>query len=450
MASDKLRDHLTQLDATLGQRANMLWSLALPIHARQSRPDSNENGAAHCQMVETNAWRFLKESNVADASSPLDLFLLSCSACCHDFDKGLLSAIPTKLDHGEGSGRFVIDQSLNLILTQPEAIAIGMIAGLHDKKGKQFRLGLLALPDKFPLGTGVVDVRRLALVIKAADTLHTDNSRISDLAVDCSRLTGFDKQKHLARQCITGWYVDGTRLIITAYPQSAEQMDALQQCCGYMKKTEWPAIGKSLRAYNMPYKLRFQIEGGLLREVAMAATSKQPPASPSAIGEVFHFYNAWVKPLYFASVAENKLPVEVLSEVTSAWDHLARHWTSGEAEPSVARKVFAHLRRACFDMFKLQVVEAVDKYHQLSKLDISDIDKGEFAKRLQVLVERIRERATAARHLEGATMSDDNATKQAFDLWSSVYADCVTLDKEFYHHPEVPWGKKRRRGFRLW
>ena len=39
----------------------------------------------------------------------MELFVISCSACSHDFDKGLLSGKDIKVDHGKGSGAYLLD-----------------------------------------------------------------------------------------------------------------------------------------------------------------------------------------------------------------------------------------------------------------------------------------------------------------------------------------------------
>ncbi len=444
MESDKLREYLKTLDAALGQRADMLWSLAAPIHARQSRPDSNENGAAHCQMVSSNIWRLLHDSGTLDRFSPTELFLLSCCACCHDFDKGLSSAIPVKMDHGEASGVFVIDHSSPLVITHPESIAISLIVSIHDKNGKDLVQSVGKLPVRFPLPGDVADLQKLAVVLKAADVLHTDNSRVSDLAVDMNKLTGFEKAKHLARQCITGWYVDGTRIIVTAYPRSSEQMDALSKCIEHMKKREWPVIRRILRNYCLPHKLQFEVGRRLLQEAAMTATTKPLPASVVTLRDVFQFYCNVVKPLYTATQSRDCFPLDWLSEIHAAFDHLSRHWCQGEAETAAARSAYQHLRRACFDMFKLEMVDAMNQYRKLAEIDTSTIDNGRFDKKLHQMIARIRERAIQARQSEGQSAT----VSQAFDLWSSVYADCVALQKDFFLHPDVSWSRKRRRWFR--
>ena len=393
MKPSYLRHWLTELDPQLGQRADTIWAVAAPIHERQSRPDTNENGAFHCLSVERNIGRFLKESSAQALFAPIELFLLSCGACCHDFDKGLISALQRPLPHGEGSGEFVIQNSSKLLLSQPEAIAVDYLSGIHDKKGKEFSTRLRELPTRFALPSTAIDLRRLAVVLKVGDTLHLDNSRVSDLAVNVHTLSGFAKQKHLARQCITGWSLDGTRVIVHAYPRSVEQMDALAGAKQFMLKKEWPSVGRALEIYGLPHKLRFAIDPKLIQAAANTAASLGLPDHSGSLKSVFQFYHDLLKPLFAATQLSSQVPVEVLFEIAAAFDHLSRHWTMDEKEASVAEAAHRHLRRATFDIFKLAVKEAIDSFQKLRTIDTSGVDGGDFDKRLIALATRIKEGA---------------------------------------------------------
>ena len=256
---EQLRDYIRQRDERLARRADTLWDLSDPIHARQTRPDANENGRSHCQMVENYLWHLITETGNQEEFCPLDLFLLSCCACCHDFDKGLASFLPDCPPHGEGSGAFVVKHAQKLIVSPPEATAIDYIVGVHNYKGDEYQQKLQELPEEYATPSGTLNLQRLAVLLKAADTLHTDNSRISDLAVDVNQLRGYDRAKHLARQCIYGWRRDGTRIILDAFPKSSEQMQALLDSEQYIQKNEWAPIARELRGYGFPHDLHFNI-----------------------------------------------------------------------------------------------------------------------------------------------------------------------------------------------
>lgn len=168
-----------------------------------------------------------------------------------------------------------------------------------------------------------------------------------------------------------------------------------------------------------------------------------PPKEPSNIAELFAFYHDYVKVLYSAVQTENALPQEVLFELNAAFDHLSRHWTYGEPEGKVVHKCYGHLKRSCLDIFKISVREARKKFDELRKLDTSDIDNGEYDRKLLALFAEIRSGATAARKLEGNGNSDPDGPIKAFDAWQPVYANCLRLETEFYHHDALDWAKRR-------
>lgn len=168
-----------------------------------------------------------------------------------------------------------------------------------------------------------------------------------------------------------------------------------------------------------------------------------PPKAPSTIGELFAFYHDYVKVLYSAVQTENALPQEVLFELNAAFDHLSRHWTYGQPEDEVVGKCFGHLKRSCLDIFKIAVREARKQYDILQKIDTSAIDNGTYDKKLNALFAEIRKGATEARRLEGDGRMDSDGPIKAFDAWQPVYANCLVLDTEFFHHAAVDWANRR-------
>jgi len=162
--------------------------------------------------------------------------------------------------------------------------------------------------------------------------------------------------------------------------------------------------------------------------------------NPSTIAELFQFYYDFVKPLYGSVQLQNELPAECLFEINAAFDHLSRHWQYGEPEDVTVEKAYSHLKRSCLDIFKLRVKEARRQYDELRKVDISLIDNGQFHLKLIALWNKITAGAENARLKEGNTAAD---AVTAFDLWNPVYADCVTLDKDFYSNPNVTWAEIR-------
>ncbi len=110
---DRLRDYLAEKAPDLATMVEALWLKSIPLHDRQNRPDSNENGRLHVEKVESNIWRLLTETRDnggirnLEHVKPREVFLLSAAACCHDFDKALKSGLPEPFVHGGGSAEFV-------------------------------------------------------------------------------------------------------------------------------------------------------------------------------------------------------------------------------------------------------------------------------------------------------------------------------------------------------
>lgn len=258
--SSKLRNHLRKKDPALANKADNFWEISKPILERQNVPNSNENGLKHVQMVEHNCWRLIDESNNLDGFSPNEIFILSCSACCHDFDKGLLTETTDGKKHGEGSGDFLLANYKRLQQSFPEVIAIRNIIGIHDFPESKFKDELKNIQKLFSISTGPVQLQKLAVILKASDVLHTDNSRISDLAIDVNKLKGIERKKYLARESILGWRIDGTRIIINAIPQTPEVLKAVESCFEYINTKEWSAVNEKLHDYDFPYKLTIEID----------------------------------------------------------------------------------------------------------------------------------------------------------------------------------------------
>ena len=262
--TSELRNHLRKINPGLAAKADNFWEISEPILERQNAPNSNENGLKHVKMVEHNCWRLINESNKINEFNPDEIYILSCSACCHDFDKGLLTETTDDRAHGEGSGDFLLANYKRLQQNIPEIIAIRKIIGIHDFSENKFTEELHKIEKTFSISTGTVKLHKLAVILKAADILHTDNSRISDLAIDVNKLKGIDRAKYLARESISGWSIDGTRIIASAVPQTSEALEAVEGCLEYIKSEEWPAVSDKLSDYNLPYNLSIHIDKAYL------------------------------------------------------------------------------------------------------------------------------------------------------------------------------------------
>lgn len=168
--------------------------------------------------------------------------------------------------------------------------------------------------------------------------------------------------------------------------------------------------------------------------------TKWTGGSPKTFGELFLFYNSYVKLLYSSVQTSNTLPSETLFEINAAFDHLARHWYYNESEDQVVARSYSHLKRSCLDIFKIKVREARKQYEELSRIDTSVIDNGDFDRGMHQLFNKIRDGAVKARQMEGAP--DQNGTIPAFEAWEIVFADCELFEKSFFMHPRLNWAKK--------
>lgn len=166
---------------------------------------------------------------------------------------------------------------------------------------------------------------------------------------------------------------------------------------------------------------------------------------PQNFNELFKFYTSYVKLLYSFIQISNPLPNEVMFELNAAFDHISRKWTYGESEPQVVKKAYSHLKRACLDIFKIQVKEATKQYNELREIDTSVIDNGNFDKELIKLYHEIKHEAKMARANEGDKRYDNDDRVLAFDMWQPVFDKCIRLEQEFYLHKAIEWAKKKEK-----
>ena len=268
-----LREFLLSKDQDLADIANNLWRVSRPIHECQNQPDSNENGPLHVKTVENNIWRLLQtttrqnKANNLEDFIPFELFILSCAACCHDFDKAMKSTLPAGFKHGAGSGEFVINNADALGLTRPQSRAVQMAVSIHDLKHEDFLEQLKSLKTDQASPFGPYNLRRVAVLLKAADILHCDNSRIPSLRIDPEKLERVDRKKYFFRFFTNGWHTDGSRILIQADPGTKEGFDAVAECFEYMKNSEWHALADVLSQHHFPHQLKLdQNEARLLEE----------------------------------------------------------------------------------------------------------------------------------------------------------------------------------------
>lgn len=166
---------------------------------------------------------------------------------------------------------------------------------------------------------------------------------------------------------------------------------------------------------------------------------------PDTIPELFEFYYKDFKPLYCFIQSRNELPVELLFEINAAFDHLSRKWHYSQNEQDVVHAASAHLKRGCFDVFKIAVRETVDRYNQLCKnIDTSIIDNGDFDKKMHLLIANIRNTSVEARKKEGDSR-DPVQWNEAYELWKPVFENCIEFEKNYYLNPKIEWAKHKQR-----
>lgn len=169
---------------------------------------------------------------------------------------------------------------------------------------------------------------------------------------------------------------------------------------------------------------------------------------PQSFKELFEFYYKEFKPLYSHVQSLSFPPLEMFFEVNAAFDHLSRIWYYTEDESQVVALVCAHLKRGCFDAYKIIVREARDQYDQLSKLDTSVINNGNYDSEMRNLFSEIKVGSIEARQAEGDSRDEDQWYR-AFDLWKPVYNNCVKFEKEYFLNGNVEWAKRKER-WKIW
>jgi len=156
--------------------------------------------------------------------------------------------------------------------------------------------------------------------------------------------------------------------------------------------------------------------------------------------DVYHFYNDKVKILYSEIEARNNtLPIELLFEIHSAFDHLKRIHVDGESEELCSGKAFAHLKRGLLDTFKLKLKYHNDDYSRLLKykVDFRYIDNGKFLPSLLEDRKKIIHLAKNARFFEGKT-----DIEAAFEKWYEVSELIDKFEDEYFDQSKLQWAKK--------
>lgn len=157
--------------------------------------------------------------------------------------------------------------------------------------------------------------------------------------------------------------------------------------------------------------------------------------------DVYQFYNDKVKVLYSEIEARNNvLPVELLFEINSAFDHLKRIHIDGARENEEASKAFAHLKRGILDAFKLKLKYFNDDCKKLlgKKTDLRIIDNGTFLTGLFSARNQIVIKARNARLHEG-----QKDVEAAISEWSEVSLLIDDVETKYFDSSKITWATKQ-------
>lgn len=259
-----LRGYLREIKSSLAETADNLWRMSATIHVRQSRPNSlTDNGVDHVQTVETNIWRLLtsderRKENISKLfnNSPFAIFVLSAAACCHDFDKAG-GDLPPEFKHGEGSADFLSKNYDKLGLNKFQTEAIKEAIKIHDEKDSAiFADKLNKLKTEAAGPAGKYNLRLIAALLKAADILHADCSRVFPYeVVPRGPMDHIEQIKYKARSVITGWLPQGKNIDFEATTSEADEEDALCESFEFMETNEWSCVQNVLEMCGLPHNL---------------------------------------------------------------------------------------------------------------------------------------------------------------------------------------------------
>lgn len=157
--------------------------------------------------------------------------------------------------------------------------------------------------------------------------------------------------------------------------------------------------------------------------------------------EVFQFYNDYVKIIYSEIEAKrNSLPVELLFEVHSAFDHLKRTHIDKIDEDTCCKKAYSHLKRGVLDAFKLKLKYFNDDCEILlkSKLDLKLIDNGKY------LTLFMQKRNDIIKIAKQARLSESNEDIDvSFNLWTEASEKINEFEDSFFDDGKIMWAKRQ-------
>ena len=159
--------------------------------------------------------------------------------------------------------------------------------------------------------------------------------------------------------------------------------------------------------------------------------------------ELFIFYNKYIKPIYSEIEARsNSLPIELLFETYSSFDHLKRYYIdypdNDKNQQKEIEKAMSHLQRGVLDAFKLKLKYFNDDLEQLLKtnIDFSLIEEGKYLPKLLSGKKEIIDLAKQAR------LDERNEDKNiAFNTWLQVSLLINSFEDKFFNEEKIDWAK---------
>jgi hypothetical protein len=194
-------------------------------------------------MVEDNLGKLIPDDQKSNFFTPLELFLFSAAACYHDIGK----SIESKKKHGEIAMDEMLDKAKNYGLTDPEGLVLSYIVGAHDSE-EVFN----EVPENYHVANEDVRVRLLSSLLRLADILHSDNSRIPHTQAGETKK---EDEKTLFRKLIPGWGFDkNSQIELTVVPENYNDLNIIQNGVSMMQK-EIECIAPVLHDAGHPYKI---------------------------------------------------------------------------------------------------------------------------------------------------------------------------------------------------
>ncbi len=157
--------------------------------------------------------------------------------------------------------------------------------------------------------------------------------------------------------------------------------------------------------------------------------------------ELYQFYNKYVKLVYSEIEARgNELPVELLFEIHSAFDHLKRYHLGEDSEEEAVGKAYSHLKRGTLDAYKLKLKYFNKDYQKFfdGKTELRIIDSGKFLPKALELRSKIVKTAKEARLAEGQKDVD-----KAFEYWCKTSTLIDEFETKYFDEKKLTWAKKQ-------